>query len=656
MDKLIKEILTGEPQMGIQEKPVAPTRLPIRDYAGLRQALTEANLPTLLMVYVQYTQDEQYLERFAPFIRSMFSIEPTNIPDELADDLRLRMFELLTREPPPRETALPRAFVRRMMSVCVGEEVETEQVPVLYDQMAFEKPVPRKELPNRRQPPADFRVAVIGAGMSGIAAGIKLDEAGHNYTIVEKNPDFGGTWLENVYPGVAVDTPSHFYSYSFEQNPDWSSYYPKGPEIERYLLGIAEKYGLREKVLFNTRVLGCAWDEAKQLWRVTTASGGREQVLEFNAIINGHGVLNRWSMPDIPGLEDFKGPAMHSAGWDPSVNLRGKRIALIGTGASGAQIATATAPLAAHLTVFQRSRHWVMHNPELRHDVTDGIRFALREIPHFKEWFRFRVYWFSGDGLYGNVLGDPDWPQKDVSISAQNHGAREYALAYLRERFAERPDLLEKMTPDYPIFGKRIVLDAEGGWLDTLKRANVTLETRHIDHIEADALVLEDGTRVEVDVIALATGFQVSPALGHLHVFGRSGKDLAETWGKDEARSYLGIMAPDCPNLFLTLGPNSAPNHAAGVNMVIEAQVNYIIEALDMIVAADARAIEPTRAAYEEWNKRVDAQMKNMVWTHPQARSYYLASNGRNWVSCPFRLSEYWAWTREPDPAAMHFS
>ncbi|MFM7785483.1 MAG: flavin-containing monooxygenase, partial [Gammaproteobacteria bacterium] len=313
--------------------------------------------------------------------------------------------------------------------------------------------------------------------------------------------------------------------------------------------------------------------------------------------MNGHGVLNRWSMPDIPGLSDFKGRAMHSAGWDPSVDLRGKRLALIGTGASGAQLGTATASTVEHLTVFQRSKHWVMHNPELRQDVTEGIRFALREIPHFKEWFRFRVYWFAGDGLYGNVLRDPDWPQQEYSISAQNHGAREYALSYLRERFADRPDLLAKMTPDYPIFGKRIVLDAAGGWLDTLARPNVTVETRRIDHVEAEAIVLEDGTRVPVDVIALATGFEVTPALGHLHLHGRSGKDLAGSWGKDEARSYLGVMVPDYPNFFMTIGPNSAPNHAAGVNMVIEAQVNWIIEALDRVIATGARAIEPTEAA-----------------------------------------------------------
>jgi 4-hydroxyacetophenone monooxygenase len=627
--------------------------LPIRDHDGLRRALAEANVPSLLMVYVHYTQDAEYLERFAPCIRSMFSIEPTNIPPALEQDLRERLFELLTRADPPRERPLPREFVRRMMSVSVGEDVPPEQVPVLYDQMAFETPLPRRELPGRKAPPADFRVAVIGAGMSGICAGVKLAEAGYAFTILEKNPDFGGTWLENVYPGVAVDTPSHFYSFSFEQNPEWSSYYPKGPEVERYLLDVAAKHGMRDKVLFDTRVTGAAWDAAKQLWRVTVARNGAEQVLEFNAIINGHGVLNRWSMPDIPGLKDFRGPAMHSAGWDPSVDLRGKRVALIGTGASGAQLATAAAPLVEHLTVFQRSRHWVMHNPELRHDVNASIRFALREIPHFKEWFRFRVYWFAGDGLYGNVLCDPDWPHTDVSISAQNHGAREYALAYMRERFAGRPDLLEKMTPDYPIFGKRIVLDAQGGWLDTLTRANVTLETRGIEHVEADAIVLKDGTRVPVDVIALATGFEVSPALGHLHVVGRGGVDLATTWGRDEARSYLGLMVPDYPNLFLTLGPNSAPNHAAGVNMVIEAQVNWIIEALDLMLAAGARAIEPTDAAWADWNARVEAQMKHMVWTHPKARSYYLASTGRNWVSCPFRLAEYWAWTREPDRIAL---
>ena len=630
--------------------------LPIRDETGLKQALLDANLPSLLMVYVQYTHDETYLDRFEPYLKSIYTTDAPALPDDLVQDLRDRLFELLTRPEPPEDVRPSPQFVRRMMSVGVGQEVDEELIPVLYNQMGFERPVPRRELPDRPQPPAGFKVLVIGGGMSGIAAGVRLDDAGYDYTIVEKNAEMGGTWWENVYPGVGLDTPSHFYSYSFEQSPEWSHYHPKGPEIQAYLLGVAEKYGVREHVLFNTRVTEMTWDDQKQDWVVTTETGGRADTAEYNAIINGHGVLNRWKMPDIPGLADFKGRAMHTAGWDPSVDVAGKRVAVIGTGASGAQLAVAIAPAAEHLTVFQRSRHWVMNNPEINLGVTEGVKFALRHIPHYKEWFRFRVYWFTGDGLYGNVLCDPDWPDREHSISAQNEGARQYAHAYMEAKFADRPDLLEKMSPDYPIFGKRIVLDADGGWLDTLKRPNVTLETRGIDHIEADAIVLGDGTRVEVDIIALATGFELAPALGSMKLYGRGGIEASQVWGNDDARAYLGIMVPGYPNFFMTLGPNSAPNHAAGVNMVIEAQLNYIIEALDMIVAARAHALEPTERAYQAWNEQVDAQMASMVWTHPGVSSYYLNSKGRNWVSCPFRLADYWALARRPDPEAVQLS
>ncbi|MCB2066018.1 MAG: NAD(P)-binding domain-containing protein [Erythrobacter sp.] len=632
--------------------------LPITDHAGLRSALADANVPTLLMVYTTYSQDRAYLDSFAPYLTGLYTAEmPSTVPEEMAQDLRDRLFALLTDPVPPKERPIDPELLRHMMSVSVGEEVAAGIVPVLYDQMGFERVVPRKDLPGRKAPPADFRVLVIGGGMTGIAAGIKLAEAGYDYTIIEKNASLAGTWYENTYPGVGVDTPSHFYSYSFELNPDWSHYHPKGKEIYDYLTGVANKYGVPPHVQFETMVTSATWDEGKARWIVgLRGKDGKERFEEANAVILAHGVLNRWTMPQIPGLDTFKGPKMHTAGWDNSVDLKGKRVAVIGTGASAAQLAPAIADEVAELTIFQRSKHWVLNNPDINVGVNDAIRFALKNIPHYKEWFRFRVYWFTGDGLYGNVCADDGWEDMENSISAQNKAARDYAIYYIQNKLADRPDLVEKIVPDYPIFGKRIVLDADGGWLDTLVKPNVTLETGAIDHVEENAIVMADGTRYEVDVIALATGFELAPALGPLKVYGRGGADLAKAWGKDDARSYLGVMAPQYPNFFLTLGPNSAPNHAAGVNMVLEAQIHYIIEALDMLVAADAHAIEPSMAAYEEWNRRVEEQMKNMVWSHPKAKSYYLNSKGRNYVSCPFRLADYWSWTRQPDRTALQLT
>ena len=632
--------------------------LPITDTHALRAALADANLPTLLMVYTTYAQDRAYLDSFSPYLTALYAADMlTAIPDDMAQDLRNRLFTLLTDPNPPAERPLDPEFLRHMMGVSVGEHVDRALVPVLYDQMGFEKAMPRKDIPGRAMPPADMEVLVIGGGMSGIGAGVKLAEAGYNYTIIEKNPELGGTWFENRYPGVGVDTPSHFYSYSFELNPEWSHYHPKGAEIQDYLTGVADKHGVRGHVIFNTRVTGATWNEASSRWHVQLRDkDGNTSEKVVSAVLLAHGVLNRWKMPDIPGLESFAGPKMHTAGWDTSVDLKGKKVAIIGTGASAAQLAPAIADQVAELTVFQRSKHWVLNNPDINSGVNDNVRFALRMIPHYKEWFRFRVYWFTGDGLYGNVLMQEDWPHKDVSISAQNDGARQYALHYIQAKLAGRPDLIEQMTPDYPIFGKRIVLDADGGWLDTMLKPNVHLESRAIDHIEPDAVVLKDGTRIEADVLALATGFEITKVVGPLEIVGKGGRRIQEDWGEDDPRSYLGVMAPGYPNFFFVLGPNSAPNHAAGVNMVLEAQVNWMIETLDLMVAQGARVVEPTVAAYDKWNAEVEAQMKHMIWSHPKAKSYYLNSAGRNVISCPFRLADYWSWTRHPDPQALLLS
>lgn len=325
---------------------------------------------------------------------------------------------------------------------------------------------------------------------------------------------------------------------------------------------------------------------------------------------------------------------------------------MIGTGASGHQLAPAIAPIVEHLTICQRSRHWVMRNTEVSKPVTEGVKFALRHIPLYKEWFRFRVYWFAGDGLFINVLKDPDWPHQDVSVSAHNEAMRQYAVQHLQTTLADRPDLFEKLLPDHPIFSKRILQDE--GWLEALKRSNVTLETGAIDRIEPNAVVMKDGTRYIADVLALATGFEVANMLGPLEVIGRDGRRLGEEWGEEDPRAYLGVTIPAYPNFFFTVGPNSAPNHAAGQNLISEAQIHYIIECLDVVVARGASSIEPTRAAFDAWNAKLDARMQDMIWTHPKANSYYNNSKGRVYLSWPYRLVDQWVAMRGPDLDHFH--
>jgi 4-hydroxyacetophenone monooxygenase len=620
-------------------------RLPIAEQAELREALSVADLATLVMVLTQLSEDLTVLDRFAQYLGSPWNPSIPAIPEEARRELEDAIFAHLTQSPPPAGASrLPSPDVmHKMMEVNVGEPVADEFIGLLYEQMGFDKPAPLKTKAGRKAPPAGFKVAVIGAGLTGMLAGIKLDEAGYDFEIIEKNAEIGGTWLENIYPGVAVDTPSHFYSYSFEQNPDWTHYIPMGAEVQAYLLRIAEKYNLRPRIRFSTRVTECVFDDGTGKWTVTIEGPEGRSTIVANAVINCHGPLNRWSLPKIPGLPDFKGPVMHTAGWNPKVDLKGKRVALIGTGASAAQVGPAIAPEVEHLTVFQRSRHWCL--PYQRTPVPEGVRWALRRIPYYSEWFRFRTYWFTSDGLYADSQVDPEWPQ-DVSVSARNEAVRGYCLWNLHTKLEDRPDLIEKLTPDYPVFGKRIVMDVD--WLNCLKRENVTLEDGGIDHVAADAIVMKDGRAIPLDAIVCATGFEIARMVGKMKIIGRGGRNLGEEWGEDDPRGYLGVTVPGFPNFFLTVGPSSGPAHAAGVNLIVESQIHYIIECLDTLVARNAATMEPTQSATDAFNADVERVMSGMVWSHPKALSYHKNSKGRVILASPYRLVDYWTMTRAP--------
>jgi 4-hydroxyacetophenone monooxygenase len=621
----------------------ASPALPITDLLQLRTALAQSDPSILLMVLTHFARDEQFLEQFSPYITSIFDL-PKEIPEALLSELRERLFQVLTQNPPPADRTADAALMRKMLSVAVGEPVAEEFIPMLNEQMGFEPAQIRGHRTDRLAPSADFRVLVIGAGLTGLLAAIKLREAGYAFDVIEKNPEIGGTWWENTYPGCAVDTPSHFYSYSFALNPDWSHYTPNGPEFQQYLLAITQRYDLRRHITFGTRVRSCVFDEAGALWRVTVEDTAGSRVIEVNAIINAHGPLNRWSYPNIPGLREFRGALLHTAAWDHRVALAGKRVALIGTGASGVQVGTAIAGQVGHLTVLQRSRHWLMPNHYI--EVPESVCWAQRNIPHYAQWLRFRSFWFAADGLFENIRIDPEWPHQDRSISALNDGIREYCLQNYRSKLANRPDLLEKLVPDYPVFGKRIVMDI--GWLQTLCRDNVSVETAGINRIEGSTIVLANGQRIDVDVIVCATGFETRDMVGDMEIIGRDGRNLKREW-KDDPRAYLGVSIPGYPNYFLTVGPNSAPNHAGGQNITSESQIHYIVECLDLLRRKDAATLEPRQTACDRFNAEVDEALKELIWLHPRApHSYYKNARGRNIMSCPYRLVDYWWMTRSP--------
>lgn len=633
---------------------VAPTvneatrRLPIGDRSTLREVLDGADVPTLLMVYVHLTGDVDVLDRFAPHIRPVM-LGGVQIPHTLAADLRARLFDVLTQCPPLNLAGPSPRLMHKMMSVYVGEPVAEEFLPLLLEQAGFTGPQ-GIDLSLRQSPPQGFKVLVIGAGLTGINAGVRLAEAGYDYEIIERNDEVGGTWYHTRYPGLAVDTPSHFYSYSFELNANWTHWFSRGQENQDYLVHCARKFGVRDHVTFNTEVTSCVWDEAAMKWTVgLRANDDTTSTRIVDVVVCAVGFNNRPKDITIPGYGAFRGASMHTAKWDDGIRLEGKRIAVIGTGASAMQVAPAMAQIASKLTVFQRSKHWVMPIPILNERVPETLKWAMREIPHYGQWFRLHTYWNASDGLYQNVVMDPDWTMPEVSASAANEGIRQFLLHYIDQELADRPDLKPKVTPDYPPGGKRYCMD--NGWFKMLKCDHVELETSGIERIVENGILTKEGRLIELDVIIFATGYVLEEMLAPMHIAGRGGVTIRQLWGKDDPRAHLGIVVPGFPNYFVTSGPNSAPNHGAGVNILAEAQINFVISCLDLLHARKAKSIEPTQAACQAYNDKLDAQLKQMVWGHPRVKSYYQNSKGRLYLSSPWRLVDYWTMLRAPNPA-----
>lgn len=641
--------------------PDLPTRAvnPVMDAdpAELAAAIEAMEPGPLLMTLVHMTGDVSLLTEYRSLLDAAKSdarerpLLPGEYPDEVAAHVRRRAHDILPRGLAPVLRAPGDTVFLEMARVCTDDVIGPEYVPYLREQAGFE------ELPGagseHRPVPAGFRVAVIGAGMIGINAAIKLAEAGFEHRVFEAGDDIGGTWSRNTYPGAAVDTPSHFYSYSFELNPEWTQFYPSGQEYLAYLHRVADKYGVMANVVLSTRVLGCEWVAEHQVWRVTTArADGSTDVYEANAVITATGVLNAPSVPEIPGAETFAGAMMHTAEWDDSVELDGKRVVVLGTGCTSVQVVAQLAGRPERLDVVFRQPHWIAPERNVVVAVTDATRWALKHVPYYHQWYRLKTHWFTADKSFQIPRIDPDWYATHVSSSPANDMLMQICLKHLQSELGDRPDLIEALTPDFPPFAKRIVKDP--GFLSAVRRDDVALHRASFQRIAPDGVHLTNGGFLPADVIIWATGFTLE-YLGFLDIVGRDGVTLAEKWDDSrDPRAHLGITVPGFPNLFVTAGPNAAPNHGGGHNVTSEEHVHYAVECLRYLVDHGYPAMEPTEEAMHTYNEQVDAALDRTVWKHAgTANGYYRNAAGRPWVTCPWRLVDYWSILRTPNPADL---
>ena len=626
----------------------------VADEAHLVNALEESDIAPLAMVLVQLTGDEDVLDDLAPFVRGPWDYS-VSLPDEEANEIRARLVEVMkdyAREGHDLPPAPSNAQLQKMMSVCVGEAVSDEYAPMMLEELAFHDTDPKgvswREKPSSERL-GDFHVVVIGAGMSGILTAIKLKQAGIPFTVIEKNDTCGGTWYENRYPGCGVDTPNHFYSYSFEPSHEWTHFYSKRDSLYFYLEGCADKYDIRRHIRFDTEVENTRFDEAENIWHVTARDkDGAKVQFTANAVVSAVGQLNRPSIPDIPGLDDFEGPVFHTARWETEHDLKGKRVAMIGTGASGMQTGPAIVDEVGHLTIFQRTPHWVIANPNYHRSVSPGKKWVLEHLPFYARWYRFQLFWGFSDGIHPALQVDPDWHMPALSLNDRNERFRVNMIRHMKKEIGDDPELLEKITPTYPPYGKRMLIDNH--WFKMLTRKDVDLVTDPVERITPEGIATADGKSHPVDAIVLATGFQAARMLWPMEVAGRGGVTLRDIWGEDNPKAFLGITVPKFPNLFVLYGPNTNLGHGGSAMFHAECQVRYTMRCLRDLIEGGHTTMECRQDVHDAFNDRCDAAHEKMVWAHRGMDNWYKNSQGRVFANSPWRLVDYWSMTKSPDP------
>lgn len=622
----------------------------VRDEAALRAALADADISPTLMVLAYLSGDTQLMERAAPHIEGGWNYME-RVPAALKEEVREQLVQVL-KQYARGERSLPEIgedSLRRMMGLSVGAQVPAEYVPMVLDELRLGKQDTRAPQWQAARPATaeGFKVVIVGAGIAGICAGVRLTQAGIPFEILERNAAPGGTWLENTYPGCGVDTPNHFYSFSFNPKPDWTRHFALQEEIERYLQDTVARFGLAKHIRYNCEVLDAVYDENASRWTVRARQAGQEvRSIVCNSLITavGHNVPAK---PAIPGLDSFKGDVVHTAKWDHEVALEGKRVAMIGTGASGMQVGPAIASKVGHLHIFQRTPHWVMGNPNYHRQISEGQKWALTHIPFFAQWYRFQIFWATSDGVFPSLTMDPSWTQPERSLNKDNHALREKIEAYIREQLQGDEELIAKCTPSYPPYGKRLLRDNH--WYQTLRRPNVSLVTEPIASVTAEGVLTRDGQLHEVDVIVCATGFHAARLLWPMEIRGRGGKTVRELWGEDNPRAYKGMAIPGFPNLFVLAGPNTTLSHGGSAVFQIECQVKYVTQALVSMIEQNLASIEVRAEVHDDYNRLVDERHSRMVWAHPGVTSWYKNKQGRVTMTSPWRLVDFWWLTREFD-------
>jgi 4-hydroxyacetophenone monooxygenase len=630
---------------------------------SVESALEHANLPALVLSLFHLTGDPAWLlPPYAPTrTRGVEHHDDGGLPGPVQAEIRAVAARLLKEGRGIEGARVGRpdpAMAARMFAVCMGD-----QVPLEYgDFVAHEigtyvgaASAPDATRSRRVDPPASGTgdAVIVGAGISGIAAAVELKRKGIRFTILERRAGVGGTWLDNDYPGAGVDTPSHLYSYSYAPW-QWSRYYAKRAEVLAYLEDVVDRFDLRDHIVFDADVRSARFDDGQGRWQVDFAESGVAKEADAQFLIFSIGQLNRPKIPCFEGADEFAGDAFHSAQWPGDYDISGKRVAVVGSGASAMQVVPNIEAKAAKVTVFQRSAPWVAPADGYGRAISAEAAWLFENVPFYAVWFRLRQAWLFYDKVHPTLKLDHAFAASTGGASANeiNAGHRRHFEAYIREQVHDDPDLFAKAVPNYPPFAKRMLLD--NGWYTSLRKSHVDLVSAGVERLDRNGIVTESGQRVPVDTVVFTTGFETIDLFREIRVQGVSGERLSDVWGTDNPRAHLGVTVPDFPNMFVMYGPNTNIG-GGGWIAIAESQSIYITELIGATLERGAATIAVERPAFDDFNSRLDKELGELLWSIDGAQSWYRNVGGRVVAGWPWRFIDYWREMTDPDLGPFAF-
>ncbi|MBV1918001.1 MAG: NAD(P)/FAD-dependent oxidoreductase [Sphingomonadaceae bacterium] len=547
----------------------------------------------------------------------------------------------------------PRDRLPTSLGLMRGETIPKETLDLYIEETALD---PWVRSPQWRTTPdperlKNFRVVIVGAGMGGLVSALHLKRVGIPFTVIEKNAGVGGTWYENRYPGSRLDTPSRSYTHLFGVDFPYSNPFSPWSENQRYFSWVADFFDLRKHIVFETEVHSLTWDEETSHWEIATSNKDGEKVLRANAVMTSVGFLNLPKLPDIEGRDTFEGEASHTVSWPDDAVIKDKRVAVVGTGATGYQTVPEMALEANHVTVFQRTPQWVFPAPGYRSPFAPQVSWLNRNFPFYTNFMRLG----SGSAAAFEAVStiDPDFDDPHC-CSPSNKIARDVAVGFLKDKLKD-PALVEMMTPEHPVWSARpIQVDPEYCILDAIQRDNVTLVTDGIRRINPTGIETMDGRQIDVDVIAYATGFHANEYLFPMEITGRGGQTIEQLWSEGGARAYRTCMMPGFPNLFAVYGPNT--NGSLLPATFHEMVVGFAIQCMQEVILEEKSSVEVETEPYWDYNRMIDERNNTRVWSDPRVQSYYWSKHGRSATMNPLPGPEMWRLLHEPEYEDLEFT